>query len=156
MSPVSSALPPRGGGGSGPTCGRRREPRGTMAVGARPAATVRGRQPRRDDRVCILPGEKEEDEEEKAAAGVRVGAPEEEEGAACRKVCFAVLPGSYEPLRPPPAAKRPYGRRLRKYGKNVSKALRKGCRYLVVGLQGLATAYSAPFGVAAQVASFVR
>ncbi|KAM9297725.1 required for drug-induced death protein 1 [Morus bassanus] len=125
-----------------------------MTVGARLGAKARGRYSRRgpgDDQVSILPGEEEEEE---AAAAEK---EEEEEGAASRKVCFALLPDSYEPLRPPRAAgKRPYGKRLKKYGKNVGKALQKGCRYLVVGLQGLAMAYSAPFGVAAQVASFVR
>ncbi|KAM6405808.1 required for drug-induced death protein 1 [Pluvialis apricaria] len=146
-----------------------------MTVGARLGAKARGRYCRRgpgDDQVFILPGEEEEEEAAAAAAGGSAGAPrpaglkkkgkeEEEEvgeeGAAGRKVRFALLPDSYEPLRPPRAAgKRPYGKRLKKYGKNVGKALQKGCRYLVVGLQGLATAYSAPFGVAAQVASFVR
>ncbi|XP_068264905.1 required for drug-induced death protein 1 [Nyctibius grandis] len=139
-----------------------------MTVGARLGAKARGRYCRRgpgDDQVSILPGEEEEEEEEEeaaaAAAGGSAGAPRpaalEEEGAASRKVRFALLPDSYEPLRPPRAAgKRPYAKRLKKYGKNVGKALQKGCRYLVVGLQGLATAYSAPFGVAAQVASFVR
>ncbi|XP_039557990.1 uncharacterized protein C1orf115 homolog [Passer montanus] len=133
-----------------------------MTVGARLGAKVRGRFSRRgagDDQVSILSGEEE------AAAGDRrgAGAPrpaalqEEGEGAGCRKVRFAVLPGSYEPLRPPRApGKRPYGKRLKKYGKNVGKVLQKGCHYLVVGLQGLAAAYSAPFGVSAHVASFVR
>ncbi|KAM6138731.1 LOW QUALITY PROTEIN: required for drug-induced death protein 1 [Phoenicopterus ruber ruber] len=134
-----------------------------MTVGARLGAKARGRYSRRgpgDDQVSILPGE--EEEEAAAAAGGSAGAPraaaleEEEEGAASRKVRFALLPDSYA-LRPPRAAgKRPYTKRLKKYGKNVGKALQKGCRYLVVGLQGLAMAYSAPFGVAAQVASFVR
>ncbi|XP_058658246.1 required for drug-induced death protein 1 [Ammospiza caudacuta] len=142
-----------------------------MTVGARLGAKVRGRFSRRgagDDQVSILPGE---EEEAAAGAGGSAGAPrpaalqqeeeeeeeEEEEGAGCRKVRFAVLPGSYEPLRPPRApGKRPYGKRLKKYGKNVGKVLQKGCHYLVVGLQGLAAAYSAPFGVSAHVASFVR
>ncbi|KAM9608275.1 required for drug-induced death protein 1 [Morphnus guianensis] len=137
-----------------------------MTVGARLGAKARGRYSRRgpaDDQVSILPGE-EEEEAAAAAAGGSAGAPrpaaleeEEEGGSASRKVHFVLLPDSYEPLRPPrAAAKRPYGKRLKKYGKNVGKALQKGCRYLVVGLQGLATAYSAPFGVAAQVASFIR
>ncbi|OXB77934.1 UNVERIFIED_CONTAM: hypothetical protein H355_015220 [Colinus virginianus] len=122
-----------------------------MTVGPRLGGKARSRFSRRgpgDDQVCILPGEDDE-----AAAG----APEREEGAGCRKVRFALLPDSYQPLRPPPpAGKRPYGKRLKKYGKNVGKALQKGCRYLVVGLQGLAAAYTAPFGVAAQMASLVR
>ncbi|KAK2515425.1 hypothetical protein Q9966_015358 [Columba livia] len=137
-----------------------------MTVGARLGAKVRGRYSRRgpgDDQVSILPGEEEEEAAAAAAAaaGGSAGAPQpaasEEEGAASRKVRFALLPGSYEPLRPPRApSKRPYGKRLKKYGKNVGKALQKGCRYLVVGLQGLAAAYSAPFGVATQVASAMR
>ncbi|XP_027648927.2 required for drug-induced death protein 1 [Falco peregrinus] len=129
-----------------------------MAVGARLGAKARGRYSRRgagDDQVSILPGEEaagqgQEQQEQQQEQ-------EQEQGAAARRVRFALLPDSYEPLHPPRAArKRPYGQRLRKYGKNVGKALQKGCHYLVVGLQGLATAYSAPFGVAAQVASFVR
>ncbi|XP_064914607.1 required for drug-induced death protein 1 [Columba livia] len=141
-------------------------PGGIMTVGARLGAKVRGRYSRRgpgDDQVSILPGEEEEEAAAAAAAaaGGSAGAPQpaapEEEGAASRKVRFALLPGSYEPLRPPRApSKRPYGKRLKKYGKNVGKALQKGCRYLVVGLQGLAAAYSAPFGVATQVASAMR
>ncbi|KAM6081094.1 required for drug-induced death protein 1 [Chlamydotis macqueenii] len=128
-----------------------------MTVGARLGAKARSRYSRRgpgDDQVSILPGE---EEEEAAATPQPAGLEEAAEGAAGRKVRFALLPDSYEPLRPPRAGgKRVFGKRLKKYGKNVGKALQKGCRYLVVGLQGLATAYSAPFGVAAQVASFVR
>ncbi|XP_048793935.1 required for drug-induced death protein 1 [Tympanuchus pallidicinctus] len=126
-----------------------------MTVGPRLGAKARSRFSRRgpgDDQVRILPGEDEE-----AAAGAPRPEQEREEGAGGRKVRFALLPDSYQPLRPPPPpGKRPYGKRLRKYGKNVGKALQKGCRYLVVGLQGLATAYTAPFGVAAQMASLVR
>ncbi|XP_061847447.1 required for drug-induced death protein 1 [Colius striatus] len=132
-----------------------------MTVGARLGAKARGRYSRRgpgDDQVSILPGEEEEEAAAERSAEVpRPAALNEEESAGSRKVRFALLPDSYEPLRPPEASKkRPYAKRLKKYGKNVGKALQKGCRYLVVGLQGLAAAYSAPFGVATQVASFIR
>lgn len=100
-----------------------------MAVGARLGAKVRGRFSRRghgDDQVSILPGEEEE-----AAAGAPRPAvlpeEEEEEGAGGKKVRFAVLPGPYEPLRPPRApGKRPYGKRLKKYGKVRAQRARGG------------------------------
>lgn len=107
-----------------------------MTVGARLGAKVRGRFSRRgpgDDQVSILPGE--EEEAAAAGAGGSAGAPraaalqeeEEEEGTGCRKVRFAVLPGSYEPLRPPRApGKRPYGKRLKKYGKVRAQRSRGG------------------------------
>ncbi|XP_069856021.1 required for drug-induced death protein 1-like [Dipodomys merriami] len=94
---------------------------------------------------------------ESGARGRRAGS----RGGA-RRVHLAALPERYEPLEepaPPAAADKPtkrYRRKLRKYGKNVGKVITKGCRYIVIGLQGFAAAYSAPFGVATSVVSFVR
>ncbi|XP_008821982.1 uncharacterized protein C1orf115 homolog [Nannospalax galili] len=87
------------------------------------------------------------------AGGRRAGTP----GA--RRVHLAVLPERYEPLEEPAPGDKPkkrYRRKLKKYGKNVGKVITKGCRYIVIGLQGFAAAYSAPFGVATSVVSFVR
>nr|XP_019597004.1 PREDICTED: uncharacterized protein C1orf115 homolog [Rhinolophus sinicus] len=76
-----------------------------------------------------------------------------------RRVHLAVLPERYEPLEEPAQGDKPrrrYRQKLKKYGKNVGKVITKGCRYMVMGLQGFAAAYSAPFGVATSVVSFVR
>ena len=98
-----------------------------MTVGPRLGAKARSRFSRRgpgDDQVCILPG----DDEEAAAAGAPRPEQEREEGAGGRKVRFALLPDSYQPLRPPPpAGKRPYGKRLKKYGKVRSGGERATC-----------------------------
>ncbi|XP_006988680.1 required for drug-induced death protein 1 [Peromyscus maniculatus bairdii] len=86
-------------------------------------------------------------------SGRRAGTP----GA--RRVHLAALPERYEPLEEPAPGDKPkkrYRRKLKKYGKNFGKAISKGCRYIVIGLQGFAAAYSAPFGVATSVVSFVR
>ncbi|XP_038253131.1 uncharacterized protein C1orf115 homolog [Dermochelys coriacea] len=127
-----------------------------MTVGARLGGKVNAKFSHSgpgEDRVSILARqqqqqqEEEEEEESLGAPGTRRS----------RKGRFAFLPDSYEPLRQEGSAGRSKcKRKLRKYSKNVGKALQKGCRYLVIGLQGLATAYAAPFGVAATVASLVR
>ncbi|XP_001489000.1 required for drug-induced death protein 1 [Equus przewalskii] len=76
-----------------------------------------------------------------------------------RRVHLAVLPERYEPLEEPAPGEKPkrrYRQKLKKYGKNVGKVITKGCRYVVIGLQGFAAAYSAPFGVATSVVALVR
>ncbi|XP_066474945.1 required for drug-induced death protein 1 [Tiliqua scincoides] len=112
-----------------------------------------------DDQIAILP----RDEDEGAEAKWPPAAQEASGCCASKQVAFAALPDKYEPLgrgggrQEAPERKR--GRRkrkLKKYGKNVGKVLQKGCRYLVLGLQGLANAYSSPFGVAVSVAAAFR
>uniref|UniRef100_A0A8C8Z7A4 Chromosome 1 open reading frame 115 n=1 Tax=Prolemur simus TaxID=1328070 RepID=A0A8C8Z7A4_PROSS len=90
---------------------------------------------------------------ESAGGGRRPGA------RSARRVHLAVLPGPYEPLEEPAPGDKPKKRcrqKLKKYGKNVGKVITKGCRYVVIGLQGFAAAYAAPFAVATSVVSFVR
>ncbi|XP_029449020.1 uncharacterized protein C1orf115 homolog [Rhinatrema bivittatum] len=76
---------------------------------------------------------------------------------------FAPLPGRYEPLLEGEEERESKGEKRRrrkkkakKYAKNVGKALRNGCRYLLLGLQTLTDAYVAPFGVAAAVVHLTR
>ncbi|KAJ6666924.1 hypothetical protein lerEdw1_018926 [Lerista edwardsae] len=125
------------------------------AVGEALRAKYAARRGPADDQIAILPRDEDGEAEAKDEAG----------GCASKRVAFAVLPEKYEPLgrgdKRPGAlgVERKSGRRkrkLKKYGKNVGKALQKGCRYLVLGLQGLANAYSSPFGVAASVAVALR
>ncbi|XP_001375781.1 required for drug-induced death protein 1 [Monodelphis domestica] len=76
-----------------------------------------------------------------------------------KRVHFAFLPKRYEPLEEQAAGEKPkkkYRKKLKKYGKNVGKVITKGCRYFVIGLQGLATAYSAPFSASATLVNLVR
>ncbi|XP_045839037.1 uncharacterized protein C1orf115 homolog [Meles meles] len=116
----------------------RRGPRGRARADGDEEAAALLEQPERGD--------------EAASAG-RPGA------RSARKVHLAVLPERYEPLEEPAPAEKPrrrYRQKLKKYGKNVGKVVTKGCRYVVIGLQGFAAAYSAPFGVATSVVSFVR
>ncbi|XP_004751568.2 required for drug-induced death protein 1 [Mustela nigripes] len=119
----------------------RRGPRGRARADGDEEAAALLEQPERGD---------------EAASGASAGRP----GArSARKVHLAVLPERYEPLEEPAPAEKPrrrYRQKLKKYGKNVGKVVTKGCRYVVIGLQGFAAAYSAPFGVATSVVSFVR
>ncbi|XP_030051862.1 required for drug-induced death protein 1 [Microcaecilia unicolor] len=94
--------------------------------------------------------------------------PEEREEQAQRrqghhKVHFASLPDRYELLlegeeerESKGEKKRRRKKKARKYAKNVGKALRNGCRFLLLGLQSLTNAYAAPFGVSATMASWVH
>ncbi|KAM8947290.1 required for drug-induced death protein 1 [Pelodytes ibericus] len=70
-----------------------------------------------------------------------------------KKVHLSPLPDRYDPLEEgveeaESKEDKKYKRKqkVKKYAKNVGKAVRTGCRYLLIGIQGLATAYIAPFG----------
>ncbi|GAB5583703.1 required for drug-induced death protein 1 [Prionailurus viverrinus] len=135
-----------------------------MTVGARLRSKAARGLPRRgprgrartegDEEAAALLEQPERGDE--AASCANAGRP----GArGARKVHLAVLPERYEPLEEPAPGEKPkrrYRQKLKKYGKNVGKVISKGCRYVVIGLQGFAAAYSAPFGVATSVVSFVR
>ncbi|XP_025783648.1 uncharacterized protein C1orf115 homolog [Puma concolor] len=135
-----------------------------MTVGARLRSKAARGLPRRgprgrartegDEEAAALLEQPERGDE--AASCANAGRP----GArGARKVHLAVLPERYEPLEEPAPGEKPkrrYQQKLKKYGKNVGKVITKGCRYVVIGLQGFAAAYSAPFGVATSVVSFVR
>lgn len=132
-----------------------------MAVGARLRSKAASSLPRRGPRgqgveeaAAILEHLELEDKvAESAASAGRPGA------RSARRVHLAVLPERYEPLEEPVPGDKPkkkYRRKLKKYGKNVGKVVIKGCRYLVLGLQGFASAYAAPFSVSGSVVSFVR
>ncbi|XP_007129340.2 LOW QUALITY PROTEIN: required for drug-induced death protein 1 [Physeter macrocephalus] len=165
-----------GGGGGGAGWAQRlvssctdlsRRARGTMTVGARlrskaasslprcrPLARGRGRTEGDEEAAAIL------EHLESGAEAAESGASAQRPGSrGARRVHLAVLPERYEPLEEPAPGEKPkkrYRQKLKKYGKNVGKVITKGCRYIVVGLQGFAAAYSAPFGVATSVVSFVR
>ncbi|VFV21875.1 Hypothetical predicted protein [Lynx pardinus] len=128
-----------------------------MTVGARLRSKAARGLPRRGPRGrARTEGDEEPERGDEAASGANAGRP----GArGARKVHLAVLPERYEPLEEPAPGEKPkrrYRQKLKKYGKNVGKVITKGCRYVVIGLQGFAVAYSAPFGVATSVVSFVR
>ncbi|XP_075719476.1 required for drug-induced death protein 1 [Rhinoderma darwinii] len=84
----------------------------------------------------------------------------EKKGRSSKKVHLSPLPDRYEPLEEnveetesKEDKKYKKKQKVKKYAKNVGKAVRTGCRYLVIGLQGLANAYVAPFGVTSVVLS---
>ncbi|XP_004685503.1 PREDICTED: uncharacterized protein C1orf115 homolog [Condylura cristata] len=136
-----------------------------MTVGARLRSKAASSFPRRgprgrarlqgdEDTAAILEHPECADPAAEGAPGTRRAG-----GRTARRVHLAVLPERYEPLEEaasPEKPKKRYRQKLKKYGKNVGKVITKGCRYVVIGLQGFAAAYSAPFGVATSVVSFVR
>ncbi|XP_032145189.1 uncharacterized protein C1orf115 homolog [Sapajus apella] len=146
--------------------------RGIMTVGARLRSKAessllrrgprgRGRTEGDEEAAAILDHLEYGDEAEATAAESGASAAGERGPGArgARRVHLALLPERYEPLEEPAPGEKPrrrYRRKLKKYGKNVGKVIMKGCRYVVIGLQGFAAAYSAPFGVATSVVSFVR
>ncbi|XP_077196050.1 required for drug-induced death protein 1 [Paroedura picta] len=126
-----------------------------MTVGAKVGGPLRGRRLRQgpaEDQTAIL--DDQEEAEEAPEQPAPQGPAEEGPGGVSQQVAFAVLAADGEPRAERKSRKR--RRKLRKYGKNVGKVLQKGCRYVVLGLQGLANAYSSPFGVAVSVATLFR
>ncbi|KAM4772460.1 required for drug-induced death protein 1 [Rhinophrynus dorsalis] len=81
-----------------------------------------------------------------------------------KKVHLCPLPDRYEPLEEgveePAESKedKKYKKKqkAKKYAKNVGKAVRSGCRYLLIGIQSLANAYSSPFFVSSVVLSSMQ
>ncbi|KAM4042714.1 required for drug-induced death protein 1 [Anomaloglossus baeobatrachus] len=77
-----------------------------------------------------------------------------------KKVHLSPLPDRYEPLEENVEDQeckedKRYKRKqkVKKYAKNFGKAVRTAGRYMLIGLQGLANAYVAPFGVTSVVLS---
>ncbi|XP_044527585.1 uncharacterized protein C1orf115 homolog [Gracilinanus agilis] len=148
-----------------------------MTVGARLREKVDGRYLRRfpgrgqeeeeEEEACILQHSQLEEEEREETRGYEEqlqsprpqGEVRGEQAPHSKRVHFAFLPKRYEPLEEQAAGEKPkkkYRKKLKKYGKNVGKVITKGCRYFVIGLQGLATAYSAPFSASATLVNLVR
>ncbi|KAM9002368.1 uncharacterized protein C1orf115 homolog [Sarcophilus harrisii] len=147
-----------------------------MTVGAKLRGKGDGRYRRRfprweqeeEEEACILQhlhleeeeeGEETEGQEEKPQrSGIR-GEAKGDKAPHSKKVHFAFLPERYETLEEQTTGEKPkkkYRKKLKKYGKNVGKAITKGCRYFVIGLQGFATAYASPFAASATILSLVR
>lgn len=77
-----------------------------------------------------------------------------------KKVHLSPIPDRYDPLEETAEETeskedKKYKRKqkVKKYAKNVGKAVRTGCRYMLIGLQGLANAYMAPFAFSSVVIS---
>ncbi|KAJ1157702.1 hypothetical protein NDU88_010402 [Pleurodeles waltl] len=77
-----------------------------------------------------------------------------------KKVHLAPLPDKYEPLGGERESKGEQKSRrkqkAKKYARNVGKALQAGCRFLLIGFQGIANAYTVPWGVPTVVVSSTR
>lgn len=79
-----------------------------------------------------------------------------------KKVHLAPLPDKYEPLEEGGGEREKKGEKSRrkqkakKYARNVGKALQAGCRFLLIGFQGMANAYTVPWGVPNVVVSSPR
>ncbi|XP_078505937.1 required for drug-induced death protein 1 [Lissotriton helveticus] len=80
-----------------------------------------------------------------------------------KKVHLAPLPDKYEPLEEGGGERESKGekksrrkQKAKKYARNVGKALQAGCRFLLIGFQGMANAYTAPWGVPNVVVSSPR
>ncbi|XP_040286395.1 uncharacterized protein C1orf115 homolog [Bufo bufo] len=79
-----------------------------------------------------------------------------------KKVHLSPLPDKYEPLEEnveetecKEDKKYKRKQKVKKYAKNVGKAVRTGCRFLILGLQELANSYVSPFMATSVVLSTV-
>ncbi|XP_069464698.1 required for drug-induced death protein 1 [Ambystoma mexicanum] len=91
------------------------------------------------------------------------GRPGKNKKPSSKKVHLAPLPDRYEPLvegggEQERKEEKKYKRKqkARKYAKNVGKALQTGCRFLLIGFQELANAYSSPWSVSTAVVAMGR